>query len=83
MRPNTNAASSHLLLVILTSPNDVAHHAKIHQLQQAVLHEINELNQPRQGIMEMEVNVSLPSMSFQLFLSNRISAQSHSQQHDI
>jgi hypothetical protein len=38
----------------------VAPYAKIHQLQQAVLHEINELNQPQQGIMEMEIDVSLP-----------------------
>ena len=35
---------------------------KIHQLQLAVLHEINELFQPRQGILEMEVDVRLPSM---------------------
>jgi hypothetical protein len=51
----------------------VAPHAKIqiHQLQQAVLHGIKELNKPRQGIMEMEVDVSLPSMSFQPFFAKQ------------
>jgi hypothetical protein len=34
----------------------------VHQLQLDVLHEINLLNQPRQGILEMEVNVHLASM---------------------
>jgi hypothetical protein len=35
---------------------------QVYQLQLAVLHEINELFQPRQGILEMEVDVRLPSM---------------------
>jgi hypothetical protein len=38
-------------------------HAQIHQLQLAVLHEINQLNKRQQGIIEMEVDVHLPSMS--------------------
>ena len=35
---------------------------KVHRLQLAVLHKINQLLQPRQGILEMEVDVRLPSM---------------------
>ncbi len=35
---------------------------QVYQLQLAVLHEINELFQPRHGILEMEVDVRLPSM---------------------
>jgi hypothetical protein len=39
-------------------------HVQVHQLQLAILHEINQLNnQCRQGIIEMEVNVHLPSIS--------------------
>jgi hypothetical protein len=34
----------------------------VHQLQLDVLHEINQLNQSRRGILEMEVDVHLASM---------------------
>jgi hypothetical protein len=34
---------------------------KSHQLQLAVIHEIDELFQPPQGIIEMEVDVCVPS----------------------
>jgi hypothetical protein len=37
-------------------------HAKVHDRQLSVLHEINQLSSPRKGIMEMEVDVRLPSM---------------------
>ena len=39
----------------------VSPHAQVHALQLAVLHEINELNKPRFGIIEIEVDVRLPS----------------------
>jgi hypothetical protein len=39
-------------------------HAQVHHLQLAVLHEINQLNQPHQGVLEMEVDVGLPSILF-------------------
>jgi hypothetical protein len=37
----------------------VTPHVQVHQLQLAVLHEINQLyfNQPQQGILEMEVDI--------------------------
>ena len=35
-------------------------HAQAHRLQLAVLYEINQLNQPRQGILKMEVDVLSP-----------------------
>ena len=38
-------------------------HAQVHALQLAVLHEINELNRPRLGNIEMEVDLRLPSFS--------------------
>jgi hypothetical protein len=38
-------------------------HAQVHQLQLAVLHEINQLNQHHPGVIEMEVDVHLPSIS--------------------
>jgi hypothetical protein len=38
-------------------------HAQVHQLQLAVLHEISQLNQHHQRIIEMEVDVCLPSIS--------------------
>jgi hypothetical protein len=38
-------------------------HAQVHALQLAVLHEINELNNPRLGIMEMEVDVRSASFA--------------------
>jgi hypothetical protein len=44
---------------ILPTPD----HAQIHQLQRAVLYEINQLNGPRLGVIEMEVDVRVPSMS--------------------
>jgi hypothetical protein len=47
------------LLGIGMSVND---HVSVHDLQQRVLHELNLLNAPRQGILEMEVDVRLPSM---------------------
>jgi hypothetical protein len=37
---------------------------KVHALQDVVLHEINLLNQPRLGVMEMEVDVRLPHTAF-------------------
>jgi hypothetical protein len=37
--------------------------APVHELQCGVLHEINQLNEPRQGIIEMEVDICLPSIS--------------------
>jgi hypothetical protein len=37
--------------------------APVHDLQRGVLHEINQLNKPRQGIIEMEVDIRLPSIS--------------------
>jgi hypothetical protein len=48
----------------------------VHQLQLDVLHEINLLNQPQQGILEMEVEVHLASMPLTPSLPNRISAPS-------
>jgi hypothetical protein len=37
----------------------------VHQLQLDVLHEINLLNQPRRGIVEMDVDMRLPSLPSQ------------------
>jgi hypothetical protein len=34
----------------------------VHQLQLDVLHEINEVNKPQQGFLEMEVDLRLPSL---------------------
>jgi hypothetical protein len=42
-----------------STPND-----KVHGLQDDVLHEISQLKKPRQGIIEMEVDVRLPNMAF-------------------
>jgi hypothetical protein len=38
--------------------------APVHDLQRGVLYEINQLNKPRQGIIEMEVDIHLPLISF-------------------
>jgi hypothetical protein len=37
-------------------------HAQVHRLQLAVLHEINELNKTHIGILEMVVDVPLPTL---------------------
>jgi hypothetical protein len=42
----------------------VTPHAQVHQLQLAVLNKSNQLNHPQQGILKMEVDVSLPLMFF-------------------
>jgi hypothetical protein len=38
--------------------------APVHDLQRGVLHEINQLNKPRQGIIKMEVDNRIPPISF-------------------
>jgi hypothetical protein len=38
--------------------------APVHDLQRGVLHEINQLNKPRQGIIKMEVDIRIPLISF-------------------
>ena len=47
------------LLTMSSCPTDT-----VHALQDDVLHEIHQLNQPRLGIMEMEVDVRLPYTAF-------------------
>jgi hypothetical protein len=37
--------------------------APVHELQYGVLHEINPLNEPCQGIIKIEVDICLPSIS--------------------
>ena len=48
-----------LLLTMMSRPTD-----KVHALQDVVLHEIDQLNQPRLGIVEMMVDVRLPYTAF-------------------
>ena len=43
----------------------------VHQLQLDVLHEINELSKPRQGFLEMEVEVRLPLLSLTPSFTNQ------------
>ncbi len=37
---------------------------KVHGLQDVVLHEIHQLNKPRLGVIQMEVDIRLPHMAF-------------------
>lgn len=41
-------------------------HAQLRDSQLAVLHELSQLNAPRVGIMEMAVDISLPSLTITL-----------------
>jgi hypothetical protein len=50
----------YLTELVLTMINPLT--VTVHQLQLDVLHEINQLNKHRQGILEMEVDVRLASM---------------------
>jgi hypothetical protein len=58
--PHNNADPLSLSKLGLTT--SVTSPVMVHQLQLAVLHEINLLNQPRQGILELEVDMPLPLM---------------------
>jgi hypothetical protein len=67
-------------------PHDILH-AQIHHRQRAVLHEINQLNLSRPGILQMEVDVRIPKFplppSFalhnicSLIESNKLTTQAH------